>query len=102
MTDFAVDHYYFSGCWDSNGHEEIKVRRYKCDTIEEAKSRYDKLLSQSSTKSVKILRYNPFRKCFEVFVVGSPDIFAEENDDREPTLPVGFVDRRKTVQSQLF
>ncbi len=102
MTDFAVDHYYFSGLWDSNGHEEIKVRRYHCDTVEDAKSRYDKLLSQPSTKVVKILGFNRFRGCYEVFVVGDPRTCSGENDDREPTLPVGFKDRRNTVQSQLF
>lgn len=99
-TSLAIDRIYFTGCWDSNGHEEIRTRRYHCVSESDARSLYRNLLSLPNTKAVKVLRFNRYRNCFEVFHVSTPRSPGED-DDCELTLPAGSKDR-STVQSTLF
>lgn len=96
MREFVVDRVYHNGCWDSNGHEEIKTRRFRCSSFDDAASRYVQLLQMEDTRAVKILGWNRYRNCFDVLVIGHPGA-----DVKRPTLPAGYNDRQ-SVQSLLF
>lgn len=98
-TEFAVDRVYFSGCWDSNGHEVVRTQRYRCESLDDVNSLFSNFLSMSNTKTVKALRFSRFRNCYEVFCVRTPS--PEGSDDCEITLPAGSKDRN-IVQSTLF
>lgn len=97
--DLVVDRVYFSGCWDSNGCEEIKVRRHKCDCVDDVRSCVNKLLRMPCTRRVKVLRFNRFRNCYDLVAVYDPEAIGDE--DCEITLPAGYNDRQ-SVQSFLF
>ena len=98
MREIVVDRIYHNGCWDSNGHEEIRTRRFKCDSLDDALSRYSQLIEMEDTRVVKILGWNRYRNCFEVLAVGHP---ADDGTVLQPTLPAGLNDRQ-SVQSVLF
>ena len=97
--DIAVDRVYFSGIWDSNGHEEIRTRRYHCKDAAAAEAVVRELLSLAGTRLIRILTFNRFRNCFEVLSIVSPD--SPGASDFRMTLPVGCKDR-DSIQSVLF
>ena len=94
---FAVDRQYFSGLWDSNGHERLFIHRYRCDTADEAVARYHRVLSDPLTRRARILKLNQVSGRYEPVAAG--DIHGV--NVLGSSLPTGNVGRN-IVQSVLF
>ena len=96
MAVFAVERHFSSGCWDSNGHEALRVYRYKCADFESAVERYRRVLEDPLTKRARIMILNERTGRYESVASGDQGAFFSDI-----SLPVGFSDRH-FVQSALF
>ena len=97
MAVYAVERHFSSGCWDSNGHEVLRVYRYKCGTsFDDAVSRFRRVLQDPLTRRARILRLNERTGRYESVASGDPCSFFSDI-----ALPAGLADRH-LVQSVLF
>lgn len=64
--EYVIDHWYFFR------HAEVCKKRYRADTLEEAKERLDKLASLGTTSRVRISKQGMGRKLSVISVWQAP------------------------------